>query len=56
MRGTYKPTESTPKLWGYSHDSVVEPEGWRIETRKLRVLGVEDWHSKWHWSLDADVD
>jgi ketosteroid isomerase-like protein len=47
----------TPRLWGYYHDSVVRnPEGWRIETRQLRVLGVEDWHSKWHWALDVDVD
>jgi 3-phenylpropionate/cinnamic acid dioxygenase small subunit len=46
-----------PKLWGYYHDSVVRrPEGWRIEARQLRVLGVEDWHSNWHWALDVDVD
>jgi hypothetical protein len=48
---------TNPKLWGYYHDSVVRsPEGWRIETRELRVLGVEDWHSTWHWALDTDVD
>jgi ketosteroid isomerase-like protein len=48
---------ATPRLWGYYHDSVVRnPEGWRIETRELRVLGVENWHSKWHWALDGDVD
>jgi 3-phenylpropionate/cinnamic acid dioxygenase small subunit len=47
----------TPRLWGYYHDSIVRTrEGWRIETRQLRVLGVEDWHSKWHWALDVDVD
>jgi 3-phenylpropionate/cinnamic acid dioxygenase small subunit len=47
----------TPRLWGYYHDSVVRnPEGWRIATRELRVLGVENWHSKWHWALDVDVD
>jgi ketosteroid isomerase-like protein len=48
---------TNPKLWGYYHDSVVRtPEGWRIDTRQLRVLGVEDWHSTWHRALDADVD
>jgi hypothetical protein len=47
---------TTPKLWGYYHDSVVRTsEGWRIARRQLRVLGVEDWHSKWHWALDKDV-
>lgn len=48
---------TTPRLWGYYHDSVVRtPEGWRIDARQLRVLGVEDWHSNWHWALDVDVD
>jgi hypothetical protein len=47
----------TPRLWGYYHDSVIRnPEGWRIATRQLRVLGVENWHSNWHPALDADVD
>jgi hypothetical protein len=47
----------TPRLWGYYHDSVVRtPQGWRIDTRQLCVLGVEDWHSKWHWALDVDLD
>ena len=47
----------TPKLWGYYHDSVVRnPEGWRIATRQLRVLGVENWHSRWHQALDLDAD
>jgi SnoaL-like domain len=47
----------TPKLWGYYHDTVVRgAEGWRFEARQLRVLGVEDWHSQWHWALDPDVD
>jgi 3-phenylpropionate/cinnamic acid dioxygenase small subunit len=47
----------TPRLWGYYHDSVVRAsEGWRIATRQLRVLGVENWHSKWHWALDLEVD
>jgi ketosteroid isomerase-like protein len=45
----------TPRLWGYYHDLVVRsPEGWRIATRQLRVLGVENWHSKWHYALDVD--
>jgi SnoaL-like domain len=44
-----------PRLWGYYHDTVVRtPEGWRIDTRQLRVLGVENWHSNWHWALEAD--
>jgi ketosteroid isomerase-like protein len=47
----------TPRLWGYYHDSVVRTrEGWRIATRQLRVLGVEDWHSKWHWALDLEAE
>ncbi len=46
----------TPTLWGYYHDSVARTsEGWRIAKRELRVLGVEDWHSNWHWALDRDV-
>ena len=49
--------EITPRLWGYYHDSVVRTsEGWRIATRQLRVLGVVNWHSKWHWALDLEVD
>jgi 3-phenylpropionate/cinnamic acid dioxygenase small subunit len=45
-----------PKLWGYYHDSVVRTsEGWRIAKRELRVLGVEDWHSNWHWALEKGV-
>jgi ketosteroid isomerase-like protein len=48
---------TTPKLWGYYHDSVVRtPDGWRIARRQLRVLGVENWHANWHWALDNDVD
>ena len=39
-----------------AHPIVREAEGWRITTRQLRVLGVEDWHSKWHWALEVDVD
>jgi hypothetical protein len=47
---------TTPRLWGYYHDSVARTsEGWRIAERELRVLGVEDWHSNWHWALDKDV-
>jgi hypothetical protein len=45
----------TPRLWGYYHDSVTRTsEGWRIATRELRVLGVEDWPSDWRWALDKD--
>jgi hypothetical protein len=47
----------TPRLWGYHHDSVVRgPDGWRIATRQLRVLGVENWHSNWHQALEVGVD
>ncbi len=47
---------TTPKLWGYYHDSVVRtPDGWRFASRQLRVLGVENWHTHWHWALDNDV-
>lgn len=46
-----------PRLWGYYHDSVVRtPEGWRIASRQLRVLGVENWHTNWNWALDHEVD
>jgi 3-phenylpropionate/cinnamic acid dioxygenase small subunit len=42
----------TSSLWGYYHDSVTRTaEGWRIATRELRVLGVENWHSNWRWAL-----
>ena len=47
---------STPRLWGYYHDSVVRlPEGWRIAERQLRTLGVEDWHLEMHSALGGDV-
>ena len=47
----------TPRLWGYYHDSVVrDPDGWRIATRQLRVLGVEDWDSNWHQALEFEAD
>jgi ketosteroid isomerase-like protein len=46
---------TTPKLWGYYHASVVRtPDGWRITTRQLRVLGVENWHTNWHWALENE--
>jgi hypothetical protein len=45
----------TPKVWGYYHDAVARTsEGWRFARRQLRILGVEDWHSNWHWALDMD--
>jgi ketosteroid isomerase-like protein len=48
---------TTPKLWGYYHDSVARTqEGWRIATRQLRVLGVENWHSTWHRALGDPRD
>jgi 3-phenylpropionate/cinnamic acid dioxygenase small subunit len=47
---------TTPRLWGYYHDSVVRtPDGWRFASRQLRVLGVENWHAHWHWALDDNV-
>jgi 3-phenylpropionate/cinnamic acid dioxygenase small subunit len=47
----------TPRLWGYYHDVVVRSrEGWRIATRQLRVLGVENWHSEWHPALDVEAE
>jgi hypothetical protein len=46
----------TPQLWGYYHDTVVRrPEGWRIATRKLRVLGVDDWDAAWRPAVDVDA-
>ncbi len=46
-----------PRLWGYYHDSVVrDGDGWRIATRQLRVLGVEDWHSNWHQAVEVEAD
>jgi hypothetical protein len=47
---------STPRLWGYYHDSVVRlPEGWRIAERQLRILGVEDWNMEMHSALDGEA-
>jgi 3-phenylpropionate/cinnamic acid dioxygenase small subunit len=46
---------TTPRLWGYYHDTVERcPDGWRIATRQLRVLGVEDWDSDWHPAVEED--
>jgi hypothetical protein len=43
----------TPRLWGYYHDALVRlAQGWRIATRQLRVLGVEDWVSEMHPAVD----
>jgi 3-phenylpropionate/cinnamic acid dioxygenase small subunit len=45
---------STPRFWGYYHDSVVRlPEGWRIAERQLRTLGAEDWNVEMHSALDG---
>ncbi len=47
---------TTPRLWGYYHDSVVRlPEGWRIAERQLRALGTEDWNVKMHSALDGEA-
>jgi len=48
---------TTPELWGYYHDSVVRtPDGWRIASRQLRVLGGDRSNKKRHWALDNKVD
>lgn len=45
----------TPQVWGYYHDTVVrQPHGWRIATRQLRVLGVEDWDAEWPGAVDVE--
>jgi 3-phenylpropionate/cinnamic acid dioxygenase small subunit len=47
---------TTPRVWGYYHDSVVRlSEGWRIAERQLRTLGTEDWSMEMHPSLDGKV-
>jgi hypothetical protein len=47
---------STPRLWGYYHDSMVRlPEGWRIAGRQLRTLGAEDWNMEMHSALKGDA-
>jgi 3-phenylpropionate/cinnamic acid dioxygenase small subunit len=46
---------TTPRLWGYYHDSVVRlPEGWRIAERQLRALGTEDWNMEMHSALEKE--
>ena len=46
---------ATPQLWGYYHDTVVRhPDRWRIASRKLRVLGVEDFAMDWHPALGGE--
>ena len=48
---------SSPRLWGYYHDSVVRlPEGWRIAERQLRTLGAEDWNMEMHSALDGEPE
>ncbi len=47
---------STPRLWGYYHDSVVRlPDGWRIAERQLRTLGTEDWNVVMHSALEGEA-
>ena len=47
---------TTPRLWGYYHDSVVRlPDGWRIAERQLRTLGAEDWNVAMHSALDGEA-
>jgi 3-phenylpropionate/cinnamic acid dioxygenase small subunit len=44
---------TTPQVWGYYHDTVERgPSGWLIATRQLRVLGVEEWDTAMHPSVD----
>jgi 3-phenylpropionate/cinnamic acid dioxygenase small subunit len=46
---------TTPRLWGYYHDTAERcPDGWRLATRQLRVLGVEDWDSDWRPAVEGD--
>jgi hypothetical protein len=46
---------STPRVWGYYHDSVVRlTEGWRFAERQLRTLGAEDWTMEMHSALDEE--
>jgi 3-phenylpropionate/cinnamic acid dioxygenase small subunit len=50
-----RPDGTTPRLWGYYHDSVVHlPEGWRIAERQLQTLGAEDWNMEMHWAPDGE--
>jgi 3-phenylpropionate/cinnamic acid dioxygenase small subunit len=47
---------TTPRVWGYYHDSVVRlPEGWRIAERQLRALGTENWDVEMHSALDGEA-
>jgi 3-phenylpropionate/cinnamic acid dioxygenase small subunit len=47
---------TTPRLWGYYHDSVVRlAEGWRIAERQLRALGTEDWDVEMHSAVDGEA-
>jgi hypothetical protein len=47
---------TTPRVWGYYHDSVVRlPDGWRITERQLRTLGSEDWTMEMHSALDGEA-
>jgi ketosteroid isomerase-like protein len=45
---------STPRLWGYYHDTVERSvDGWHLATRQLRVLGVENFDAAWHSAVEA---
>ena len=45
---------TTPRLWGYYHDTVVRSSnGWKFSTRQLRILGNEDWDSEWYPAIGA---
>ncbi|HEX3839734.1 MAG TPA: nuclear transport factor 2 family protein [Acidimicrobiales bacterium] len=47
---------STPRVWGYYHDSVVRLlDGWRIAERQLRALGTEDWTMEMHSALEGEA-
>jgi 3-phenylpropionate/cinnamic acid dioxygenase small subunit len=46
---------STPRLWGYYHDTVTRlPEGWRIAERQLRTLGTDDWDAVMHSAFEGE--
>jgi SnoaL-like protein len=47
---------TTPRLWGYYHDSVVRlPGGWQIAKRQLRTLGTEDWNVEMHSAFEGEA-
>ena len=47
---------TTPRLWGYYHDSVVRlDQGWRIAERQLRALGTENWNVEMHSDRDGEA-